>query len=185
MFVVIYENILFILCHNYEKYLKGANNMLCKSCGHGVDPNLEECLFCGAKIDKSNTTEPTLQTTSQPVQSFVHSETVTGSEKLLAFLAYCGILIIVPAVAGKTEYTKFHLGQGIRRLIYTAFLAVLSSLPIILRMSSVPFIITTSCTFIAGLLTVIPSLLTIGGMFNAVCGKKKPVGLIGRIGLKK
>jgi hypothetical protein len=52
-------------------------------------------------------------------------------------------------------------------------------------MSSVPFIITTSFTFIAALLSIFSLFLTIGGMFNAVCGKKKPVGLIGRIGLKK
>ena len=44
----------------------------------------------------------------------------SSNDKLMGVLSYLGFLVLVPAIAGKTEFVKFHANQGLVLFIIEA-----------------------------------------------------------------
>lgn len=102
-----------------------------------------------------------------------------NDEKVFGVLAYIGILFLVPLLAGKTEFSKFHANQGL--VLFIAEIAV---------------------NIVAGIITLIPIIgwiigllfwavdifwlvLMIMGIVNVCQGEMKELPLIGKIRIIK
>jgi uncharacterized membrane protein len=97
--------------------------------------------------------------------------------KLMAVLAYLGILVVVPIVAAKdSAFAKYHANQGLALLI--ADIAAWVALMVIGFI--VPFLFLVSWVVWIGLLV-----LHIMGIINAANGEMKPLPVIGGMKLLK
>ena len=89
-----------------------------------------------------------------------------SSEKLWSILSYASILCLVPYLTGKGgETARFHSGQGIRLLVFSAVADALGGIPII-----------------GWLLLAARIYLMIKGIMNALNGRREPLPYIGTIG---
>ena len=92
--------------------------------------------------------------------------------KIISLFAYCGILFIVPLLAGKdSPYARFHTNQGIILFILSVVMAFLSGFP------------TIGWIFKVG--QVLVAMLAILGIINAVTGKARELPLIGKFRILK
>ncbi len=102
-----------------------------------------------------------------------------SNDKLYGVLSYLSILVLIPLVAGKTQFAKFHANQGlilaIIEVIFTALICILAKMPII----GVIFGI------VGGLFDLICLIMSIMGILNAVNGETKELPIIGSIRLIK
>ncbi|MDP4001407.1 MAG: hypothetical protein Q8P83_04170 [bacterium] len=106
-----------------------------------------------------------------PVQQPPHQENKSHN-KLMAVLAYLGILIVIPfLVSPQDKYVKFHLKQGAVLLITWIIIWALTFIEI-------PF------NFLTPLLSLGAFVLTIMGIINALTDKEKELPLIGHLGNK-
>jgi len=107
-----------------------------------------------------------------------------NSNKVMAILAYLGILVLVPIFAAKdSKFARFHANQGlVLFLAEIAFYIVLTILSaIILAISwKLYFIIT-----ILSLVWIVFLVLAIIGIINAANGKAKELPVIGKFTLLK
>lgn len=107
-----------------------------------------------------------------------------NSNKVMAILAYLGILVLVPIFAAKdSKFARFHANQGlVLFLAEVAFYIVLTIVSaIILAISwKLYFIIT-----ILSLVWIVFLVLAIIGIINAANGKAKELPVIGKFTLLK
>ena len=107
-----------------------------------------------------------------------------NSNKVMAILAYLGILVLVPIFAAKdSKFARFHANQGlVLFLAEIAFYIVLTIVSaIILAISwKLYFIIT-----IPSLVWIVFLVLAIIGIINAANGKAKELPVIGKFTLLK
>ncbi|EEG31173.1 hypothetical protein CLOSTMETH_01205 [[Clostridium] methylpentosum DSM 5476] len=96
---------------------------------------------------------------------------LSTKDKVLAALAYCGILFFLPLVASDNlQYGKYHANQG---LIFLLFCVVTNVATWIVRF--IPFIGWIVSTVI-GIITFI---LFVIGLINGASGKMQPLPVIG------
>jgi len=89
------------------------------------------------------------------------------NNKIISLFAYCGILFIIPLLAGKdSKYARFHTNQGIILFIFSIILAFFSAVP------NIGWIFR-----VGGVIVVILAIL---GIINAVTGKARELPLIGK-----
>lgn len=98
-----------------------------------------------------------------------------SNEKVYGILAYFGLLFLVPLLAGKTEFSKFHANQGITLFIFDAILGVIGG-----AIGWIP-IIGWIILGVTGLLGVGLFVLAIIGIVNAANGKMEPVPVVGNL----
>lgn len=99
-----------------------------------------------------------------------------GGDKLMAFLSYLGILVIIPLLVKKDDpYVKFHAKQGLTLLVAGVILWVVAMI-----LAFIPII----GWIIAFILWITLIILAIIGIVNALTGKEKPLPLIGRFAEK-
>lgn len=97
--------------------------------------------------------------------------------KGLAWLSYIGILFLVPMLVNKdSQYTKFHVNQGIVLFIFEIVAGIASGI-----LSFIPFI----GWMISGLLSLALLVLAILGIVNSLQGNAKPLPVIGNIVIYK
>lgn len=107
-----------------------------------------------------------------------------SNDKVFGALGYVGILFLIPLLAGKTEFTRFHANQGL-----VLFLAdVVSGVAIgivtaVLGMIPVLGVILSSV--ISGVIGLAIFVLMILGIVNAAQGEMKPLPVIGGIQIIK
>jgi len=95
-----------------------------------------------------------------------------NNNKIISLFAYCGILFIVPLLAGKdSRYARFHTNQGIILFIFSIVVAFLSTFHTI--------------GWIFKVCHVLVVLLVILGIINAVTGKARELPLIGQFRILK
>lgn len=100
-----------------------------------------------------------------------------ANNKIMAVLAYLGILFLVPLLAAKdSPFARFHANQGV--LLFITNIAIYIIYFILLMVS--PMI-----GMIAGLLFIGTLVLAILGIINAVKGEMKELPLIGKYRLIK
>lgn len=170
--------------------------MNCQFCNSEIDPNAEFCPNCGLRL-KNEKTEPTLQQ-PPPLAFDTNSDFATSEDKIMGALAYWGILILVPVIAGKSKFVKFHVGQGVRALICTFVLPIAAVIiqaikagvvlmggdGVSLTLSLIGIILNIISYILLLITTFVPFICMICGIVNAAKGRMKPLPLIGKIGLK-
>ena len=104
-----------------------------------------------------------------------------NQNKVMAVLAYFGILFLVPLLAAKeSKFAQFHANQGIVLCILWIAIGILNFiLSMILRNAS--WISSILCS----LLYLVCGILAIIGIVNAAQGKAKELPIIGKIKILK
>ena len=113
--------------------------------------------------------------------------------KVMAVLAYLGILVLVPILAAKeSRFAQYHANQGLVLLIAgIGGFIVLSIFSTITSMilGNIPILGALVGLFLGGLLYFIAwiavMILVIMGILNAVKGEEKPLPVIGKYNLLK
>ena len=95
-----------------------------------------------------------------------------NSNKVMAVLAYLGILVLIPLFAAKdSKFARFHTNQGLLLLLVAILCGVISRIPVI--------------GFIGSILGFISGIFAIIGIVYAVQGKAKELPLIGKYRILK
>ena len=168
----------------------------CKNCGQQLNDDAGFCPSCGtpANNDAANAAAPE----AAPVQPVVMDEAAdVQANRGIAWLAYCGLLLLVPLFARKTSaYCKFHVKQGATlcavmiayQILQASFLAIIRAIfPGELSYSLLRgyyyenSVATNIFTFIFSAGTIFLCVLAIIGIVNAATGKKNKLLLIGQI----
>ena len=95
-----------------------------------------------------------------------------SSNKVMAVLAYLGILVLVPLLAAKeSKFARFHTNQGLILLICSIVSFAIGKVP--------------SIAFISWILNIAILILAIIGIINAVKGETKELPLVGKFTIIK
>ncbi len=107
-----------------------------------------------------------------------------SNEKVYGILAYLGILFLVPLLAGKTQFSKYHANQGIVLFIADIILGAVIGISVgVLSILGIIGVIIGS--IISGILGLVVLVLVIIGIVHAANGEMKPLPIIGGITIVK
>lgn len=107
-----------------------------------------------------------------------------SNEKVYGILGYLGILFLVPLLAGKTEFSKFHANQGLILFIAEIILGVLIGITVgVLSLLGIVGLVLGS--IVSGALGLVIFVMVIMGIINAANDEMKPLPVIGGIKLIK
>ena len=109
---------------------------------------------------------------------------VDSTEKVYSVLAYFGLLWLVPAIAGKTHFSKFHANQGLVLFIVEAVLGIITAI-LFLIIGKIPFIGGLVTGILGGVIGLIFLVYAIIGIVNVVNGETKPLPVIGVVNIIK
>lgn len=102
-----------------------------------------------------------------------------SNDKAFGVLSYITFLVLIPLVAGNTQFTKFHANQGlvlfIIEVVFGVLIGVLARIPIVGIIFSI----------VGGLFELICLIMSIMGIVNVVNGETKELPIIGAIHLVK
>ena len=149
----------------------------CSKCGEPLSAGEKFCASCGT---------PAKETTPS-ARKATPSETAPDTErgKVMAVLAYLGILCVIPLITGsyrKSPLVKWHLNQGLVLFIsWIAWLVASTMIVYFLREA----VLVTLFTFVRFAVWIGAFILVIIGIINAVRGRMKPLPLIGKIKILK
>ena len=107
-----------------------------------------------------------------------------SNDKLFGVLAYIGPLWLVPLLAGKSEYTKFHANQGLVLFILEVIVGVITGV-ISAVFSFIPFAGPILSGIIAAVLWLVCFGLAVFGIVNSAQGHLKLLPVIGTITIIK
>ena len=155
----------------------------CPSCGKSNEDNAQFCDGCGAVQPGAETAQ---QTAGQPVPAPVINQDGYAADdieknKVIAALAYLGILFFLPLVAApESKYGRYHANQGLLLLITAVAGGIVLAI-----LSAILTAISWRLFFIGSLLYTVfyigITVLVILGIVNAVGGKAKPLPVIGKL----
>lgn len=142
----------------------------CKSCGAAVGSEENNQQDLGAKIAQLNNTEDT-------TKDYDNSD--IESNKVMAVLAYIGILVLVPILAAKnSKYARFHANQGL--VLFIAEI-IYNFVSVIIR-AILPLAVVNIILWVISVLFLVLSII---GIVNAATGKAKELPVIGKIRIIK
>ena len=107
-----------------------------------------------------------------------------SNDKVYGILSYIGILVLVPLLAGKTQFARFHANQGLVLFIADIILGVVIGISVGV-LSLIPFVGVVLGSILSGVLGLCIFILMIMGIVNAANGEMKPLPIIGGIKLIK
>ena len=141
----------------------------CRKCGRNIESKAEFCPFCGACFERHR---------KQHTSAFERMD--IQNHKLLAALAYMGILVLIPLFAAReSKYVRFHARQGllllIAEIIFSVCYCILSF--IVLSVSWHLYFIVR----IFGMVSYVFLVLAVIGISNAVSGRVTKLPVIGNI----
>lgn len=174
----------------------------CSKCGKKLDDGTELCPECGARVtpegQPGNAENQSAAASSQASQARASVEDTfrqlnntsdTTSEfdqmdinnnKVMAVLAYIGILVLVPIFAAKdSKFARFHANQGLILLIASVAYNIVASV-IRAILGAVLGVVGGIVGWILTLLSLVFLALAIIGIVNAVNGKAKELPVIGK-----
>lgn len=146
----------------------------CNKCGQKISEGIGSCPNCG----KSTSSTSRIDSTAE------HQRDIDNN-KLLAILAYLGILVIVPILISKdSKFTKFHSNQGLANLIMgTAYFIIISIInSLLLILSPLLSLAIMSLLSIGGIIFLAFAII---GIINAANGEMKELPVIGKIQILK
>ena len=167
----------------------------CGKCGTQLPEGSNACPNCGAATNPNAQQNGAQQQNTQQggfnaaVNNFTNTKNTTGefdpadiqNNKIMAVLAYIGILFLVPLLAAKdSKFARFHANQGL-----VLFLADIIGGIIIAIVSAIlvwiPVIGWLISLLISLLLSIMMLVFMIIGIVNAAQGQAKELPLIGSI----
>lgn len=167
-------------------------NSKCPSCDLGVNENTTPI---------PTPTPPGTAYTAQPnaFQKLNDTKDTTGEydekdindNKLMAVLAYLGILVFIPMFAApNSKYARFHTKQGFNLFLLYIGYSIINFLFRLVKVTryvwSIPYQTTPGILIFIGWLIGIPLfILSILGIINAVQGRAKELPIIGKIQILK
>ena len=107
-----------------------------------------------------------------------------SNDKVYGILSYIGILVLVPLLAGKSQFARFHANQGLVLFIADIVLGAVIGISVGV-LSLIPFVGIVIGSILSGVLGLAIFILMIMGIVNAVNGEMKPLPVIGGIKLIK
>lgn len=182
----------------YMVILKGEIRTManCKNCGNNLPDGATFCSNCGTPVENTAAQAQTEQTQNGTKQNAFFDSTDYTAEfnpadinqnKVMAVLAYFGILVLIPIFAAKdSKFAKFHSSQGLnlailmvaQSIVYTILIIVFS---ILLAVSHpVGAILLGILGIVNSILWLAIAALAIYGIVNAVTGKAKKLPIIGK-----
>lgn len=167
--------------------------MTCKLCGTNFADGAKFCPSCGAPVeaDANNNTNnmdfsaklASLNNTEDTTSSFSNDDILNN--KVMAILAYFGILVLIPLFAAKdSKFARFHTNQGLVLFLAIIAYGIVASIAgsIIAAISwNLYFILST----VLNLVYLVFGVLAIIGIINAAKGRAKKLPVIGGITLLK
>lgn len=103
----------------------------------------------------------------------------SDNDKLMGILAYLGILVIVPIIAGGgSKFVKYHTNQGLVNILFAVAIWILGFI-----VAFIPYVNFIMLFF--WVLYFVPTIFAILGIVNVVNGEEKPLPVIGGITLLK
>lgn len=149
---------------------------ICSSCGNRVDDNAKFCPACGAKTEKASDSSSTQSKFEDFISRFTNTADTTAQytaddilkNKVMAILAYLGLLFLVPLLAAKdSPFARYHTNQGILLFIVQVIGVAATQIPY--------------AGWLAGaLVNLFTTVLLIIGIINAYNGKAKELPVIGK-----
>ncbi len=107
-----------------------------------------------------------------------------NQNKIMAILAYFGILVVIPILAAKeSKFARFHANQGL-----VLFIASLAYWVVMQVITAIVLAISWKLAFILTILSIVYLVflvLAILGIINAATGKAKELPIIGKYRLLK
>ena len=168
----------------------------CEYCGGLLEEGVNTCSKCGAKVNPpvNQNVQPNQQQVDYmaKLQELNNTPDTTGEydkndieqNKIMAVLAYFGILVLVPILAAKeSKFARFHANQGLVLTIGGFAYGIISAIA-----SAIAMAISKIFFFIPLLLSLVSLaifVLSIIGIVNAVQGKAKELPIIGKIKILK
>ncbi len=108
-----------------------------------------------------------------------------SNDKLYGILAYLGLLVLVPILAGKTEFSRYHANQGLVLLILDiilgAAIGIVSGILIVIA----PWVGVIVASVLGGIVGLAILIFVILGIVNVVNEKMAPLPIIGNITILK
>ncbi len=105
--------------------------------------------------------------------------------KLMAILAYLGILVFIPMLTSKeNKFVMFHVEQGLILLICSIVIWIAGGIIDSMLYNTISFTIPCFGGLIGGLLRLFVFILMIMGIINAATGKVQKLPIIGEYGEK-
>lgn len=100
------------------------------------------------------------------------------SNKVMAVLAYLGILILIPVFAARnSKFVRFHVNQSLAlwvvAMVVSVILSILGKVPLIGKAAS----------FVSSGISIVEFILCVLGILNACNGKAKELPIVGGIKL--
>ena len=103
----------------------------------------------------------------------------SDNDKLMGVLAYLGVLVIIPIVAGgDSKFVKYHANQGLVNILFAIAIFILGF--VLAFIPGINFIM-----LFFWVLYFVPTVFAILGIINVITGEQKPLPLIGGITLIK
>lgn len=165
----------------------------CPKCNAELADDAKFCTACGEKLEaaaqpqqpipeapKTEAEAPKAETaaasaaaaTSNTLQDLNNTPDITdqfdaadiNDNKVMAILCYLGWLILIPLIASKSRYVKFHANQGLI-LFIAGFLSIIP--------------------LVGWVISIVAFILAILGIINAINGRAKQLPIIGKFSLIK
>lgn len=167
----------------------------CGQCGTQLEDGMPFCPSCGAKVGAPNNAP----TNNQPTNASANNQPSFSTEKIgetfknlnntpdttsefdpadieqnkvMAILAYIGILVLIPLFAApNSKYAKYHTNQG-----FTLFLVNIAATIVNIILGFIPIL----GGLVAAVISICLLALMIVGIINAATGKAKELPIIGK-----
>ncbi len=101
-----------------------------------------------------------------------------SNDKVLGVVGYFGLLFLVPLLAGKTEFTRYHANQALVLFIAEIILGVIAGILSVV-IAFIPVVGLFLPFIISGAVGIISLVFMILGIVHAAQGEMKPLPVIG------
>ncbi len=101
-----------------------------------------------------------------------------SNDKVLGVVGYFGLLFLVPLLAGKTEFTRYHANQGLVLFIADIILGIIAGI-LSAVIAFIPVVGLFLPFIISGAVGIISLVFMILGIVHAAQGEMKPLPVIG------
>lgn len=168
----------------------------CPKCGADIEDGVKFCPFCGAEVvaaeapkaedkldEKLDDAKEAVEDLAKKVVALNDTADTTADyaqddiekNKVMAVLAYFGILVLIPIFAAKdSKFARFHANQGL--VLALAEIIVNVAIGILKRI-----MLRGLFGFIGGILDLVFLVVAIIGIVNACKGKAKELPVVGKI----